>query len=122
MINVLSQCTLVILKFYQEKSQQVIDFIRENPYQAQVLFETIRIDVHNISKVLESLDDSIELFDQSDTNDLYEYINRLKQGRDTMKEFLTELEHIVAQEEGKNGLDGLDFGKFNLENNDSGAA
>lgn len=122
MINVLSQCTLVILKFYQEKSQQVIDFIRENPYQAQVLFETIRIDVHNISKVLESLDDSIELFNQSDTNDLYEYINRLKQGRDTMKEFLTELEHIVAQEESKNGLDGLDFEKFNLENNDSGAA
>lgn len=122
MIKLLSQFTLVVLKMYQEKGQQVIDFIRENPTQAPLFFDGIRIDLYNIKRILDSLNDQIEIFDYEDVKDLYEYKSHLEISASTMEGFLSELETIVESDKEDNDFKGLDFGKFNFESTDGDAA
>lgn len=123
MIKLLSQFTLVTIKFYQEKSQQIIEYVRENPTQTQSMFETIKIDIHNINKVLEGLDDKMEIFDYSDTADLFVYVQKLKSTVETMEIFLADLEAIIASREIEDGQE-LDFSKYdvNIEESDGEAA
>jgi F0F1-type ATP synthase gamma subunit len=120
MIKLLSQFTLVTIRFYQEKSQQIIEFVRENPTQTKSMFGTIRIDIHNINKVLEGLLESIELFDHSETADLYIYYQKLKSTVTTMEIFLSELEEIVRT----GNIDSMHISNYDLsiEDTDGDAA
>lgn len=122
MIKLLCQFTLVILKFYQEKGQQTIDYIRQNPTEAPLFFNGIKVDIYNIQKVLESLDEQIDIFEYDDVKELIEYRDHLEISMKTMNGFLSELETIVESDSEDNDFKGLDFSSFKFESTDGGAA
>ena len=121
MIRLLSQFTLVVMKFYQERGKQIIDFIRDNPTEAPSMFPTIRVDIYNLTQVINSLEEQLDIFEHHETADLYTYKEALKGSVETMQVFLDTLEGIVQKGEDLEDLN-LDFGDYNIEDTDGGAA
>ena len=121
MITLITRFTLVTIKLYQEKCNQIIEFVRANPNRASEFFSVIEVDIRNINMVLESLEPQIEIFEPKDVRDLVVFKNSLVSSVKAMSDFVKEITHIEGSLT-KDNFDNVNYAKFKFNDTDGDAA